>query len=279
MVEDENQGSVSSSARETIQPGTSIDKRLWKRFKNDVRDRRGRINGVLANELERAIESYLDASKGSDVTDELRRLREDVDQIRDVVIEETPPTLSDGGSEKEKNSAGKDSVRKPVDRDDETDDRSIVEKRTDAALAELVANTEQFTLDELDDAIETGAGVSSRQSLKKYRKRVFDRLGGKTAIEHPATKKKPLERKIFYTDVEKARVEQAFHLIDVRGATVEQAIEQTDAFKEDVRERIEASDLDLDDVEAGDVDFGESIVGVEDAESVGDSNDVASADD
>jgi len=279
MVEDETQGSVSSSAREIIQPGTSIDKRLWKRFKNDVRDRRGRINGVLANELERAIESYLDASKGSDVTDELRRLREDVDQIRDVVIEEAPPTLSDGGSEKEKNSAGKDSVRKPVDRDDDTDDRSIVEKRTDAALADLVANTEEFTLDELDDAIETGAGVSSRQSVKKYRKRVFDRLGGKKDVEHPATKKKPLERKIFYTDVEKARVEQAFHLIDVRGATIEQAIEKTGAFKEDIRERIEASDLDIDDVEAGDVDLGESVVGVEDAESVGDSNDVASADD
>jgi len=270
---------VGDETNPTIQPGTSIDKQLWKRFKDDVRDRRGRINGVLANELERALEAYIDGSHGGDVTDELRRLREDVDQIRDVVIEGSPPTLSDGGSEKEKNSAGKDSVRKPVDRDDETDDRSIVEKRTDAALAELVTNFDQFKLDDLDDAIETGAGVSSRQSVKKYRKRVFDRLGGKRDVEHPGTKKKPLEKKIFYTDVEKARVEQAFHLIDVRGATVEQAIEKTDADLDRLRDRLEDASIDPDDVEAGDVDLGESIVGVEDAESVGDSDGAAPADD
>ncbi len=271
---------VGDETNPTVQPGTSIDRRLWKRFKNDVRDRRGRINGVLADELERALRSYLDASDGGDVTDELRRLREDVDQIRDVVIEGSPPTLSDGGSEKEKNSAGKDSVRKPVDRDDETDDRSIVEKRTDATLAELVTNFDQFNLDDLDDAIETGAGVSSRQSVKKYRKRVFDRLGGKKTVEHPGTRKKPLEKKVFYTDAEEARAHQAVDLIERRGATIEKAIEKTDALPDRVRERIEASStLDLDDVETGDVDLGESIVGVEDAESVGDSDGAAPADD
>lgn len=226
-----------------VQPGVSVSRETWERFRQNVKQRRGRVNGVLSAELEDAIEAYLDGAEGGDVTDELRRLREDVKDIHDEVIGEgaTPPA-SDGGEKKRKNSreSGKespeDSPEVPTAGTGDADNRSIVEKRTDETLAELlVGGTDQFMLDELDDAIETGAGVMSDDSKSKYRKRVFDRLGGKEELEHRRTRSRPLEQSLWFTDADQASVENAKYLIARKAIGFDTAVEKEDADPETVR--------------------------------------------
>jgi len=63
------------------QPGTRVSKELWDRFREDVAKRRGSTHGHLGTELENALRSYLEGSRGGDLTDEVRRIREDVDEI------------------------------------------------------------------------------------------------------------------------------------------------------------------------------------------------------
>jgi len=226
---------------QTVQPGVSVSRDVWERFRKNVKQRRGRINGVLSVELENAIEAYLDGAEGGDVTDELRRLREDVEDIHDEVLGEgaTPPA-SDGGLEKRKNSqgSGKDTPSDPDDESDDQDDRSIVEKRTDQALAELVVgNGNAFALGDLDDAIETGAGVSSRRSKRQYRKRVFERLGGKDNLENRKTRDRPLESKIWFLDPSEASVANAIHLIEDKRLSFDAAVRKEDADPEVLRAR------------------------------------------
>lgn len=254
----------------TTQPGCNVEKSLWKRFRQDVEDRRGRINGVLGDELEAAIEAYLEGSEGGDMTDELRRLNEDVDEIRRM-IEQGGPPAADGGSNKEKNSsAGKDS--RPTDENgesvgsDEGDedqdsetayrgegedrgDRSIVERRTDAAVAELlsIVTGGQFKIEELDEAIERGAGVTSRQTVREYRERVISRLsegGGMSDLVLPALQNAPLKNKVFFTDPDDQDVALAIYLIEERGAEIDHAIEETGADESIVRERVTPDDRD-----------------------------------
>lgn len=54
-------GSVSDS----VQPGTEIDAELWRRFREEVAERRGGVRGHLRAELEAAIRGYID---GGDAT-------------------------------------------------------------------------------------------------------------------------------------------------------------------------------------------------------------------
>lgn len=247
----------------TIQPGCNVSKSLWERFRKDVEERRGRVNGCLGNELEAALEAYLEGSAGGDVTDELRRLNEDVDEIKRMIDQGGRPT-PDGGTENKKNSSrGKDTPNTDTDGDsvgyagdgEDRGERSVVERRTDAALAELVnSNPTQFTIADLDDAIETGAGVSSRQSIKDYRERVVSRLansGGMSDIVHPRTESKPLGKKVFFTDPDDAAIERATYLVTERGADVEYAVEKTGADADAVRDQVEVL-LDDEDDEDGD---------------------------
>lgn len=249
----------------TTQPGCSVSKSTWERFRQDVEDRRGRINGVLGDELEAAIEAYLEGSQGGDMTDELRRLNEDVDEIRRM-IEQGGPPAADGGSEKKKNSsAGKDSNPTNENGDSvgssETEntqyqgdgkdhgDRSIVERRTDAALAELLSIVDggQFMIEELDEAIERGAGVSSTQTIREYRERVISRLadgGGMSDLVVPGRKNAPLKDKVFFTDPNDADVALAVHLVEDRGATIDHAIKKTGADESIVRESVSPDDRD-----------------------------------
>jgi hypothetical protein len=46
---------------ETTQPGTEIDRQLWERFRNDIKERKGVVRGNLRHELETAIREYLRA--------------------------------------------------------------------------------------------------------------------------------------------------------------------------------------------------------------------------
>ena len=229
--------------KDSTQPGCQIDASLWSEFREDVRQRRGRINGVLGSELENALRAYLDGSQGGDVTDELRRLREDFDDLADAVATDGGDA-SRGRSKNKKNSSAdsKDSRRTgdapvsdgglPVDDRELTgegqdDDRSVVERRTDGAVAELVANYDQFMLSDLDDAIESGAGVASDPTVKDYRKRVFDRLGGKKNLVHPNHRARPVDRQVFFVDDRDARVADATQRIE-NGATLEDAAEEND---------------------------------------------------
>lgn len=198
---------------ETVQPGTKISAELWRRFRQDVKERRGRVNGVLAGELERALKMYLDAADGRNVEYELEEIREDLERVLDAVEGGGTPSRDDS---KNKKSDSKDSVSGrervtadggvPVDDrhlvdDDDDDDRSVVERRTDAAVAELVAtHNVSFQLDDLDAAIREGAGVGSKPSVRQYRERVLDRLGGLDEITHPALRDAPIDRRVFFVD-------------------------------------------------------------------------------
>lgn len=242
----------------TTQPGVQISSQLWQRFRDDVRDRKGRINGALASELENAISNYLKASHGYDVEHQLDELADDVDSILDAIDDGGAPTPSSESDEKIKKSRRKDSPREqlpeadggvPVDDrhlydDVESDDElSAVERRTEAAVAELVTSHTsppgeyggQFILDDLDDAIETGADVHSTPTLRKYRERVLDRLGGIDELTIPARQGEPIESRVFYTDVDDARAARASNDVVGDGVTVEQAASSYDIEPERVR--------------------------------------------
>lgn len=242
---------------ETVQPGTEIDAQLWKQFRNDVQDRRGRVNGVLASELENAIREYVEASHGGDTIDRLERIESRLDELvdGDVEGEGSPAPSRDDAKEKNFSESGKDDPSGEVapvpeadggvpvnDRhlydEDEDDDRSAVERRTDAAVSELVLNYDQFTLEDLDEAIEDGADVHSAPSIRDYRKRVFERLGGKDEIVLPATEDKPLESQVFFVDVEDARASRASTAVVDDGETVEDAAAEYDVPAETVRDAL-----------------------------------------
>lgn len=50
---------------DSVQPGTEIDAELWRRFREEVAERRGGVRGHIRTELEAAIRGYID---GTDAT-------------------------------------------------------------------------------------------------------------------------------------------------------------------------------------------------------------------
>lgn len=83
----------------TIQPGVRIHESLWKEFRQDIQERRGGIRGHLRTELENAIRSYLQASKGGDINDRLRRIESKLDSIEEQGG--TPSNQSEGKNNKD----------------------------------------------------------------------------------------------------------------------------------------------------------------------------------
>lgn len=67
------------------QPGVRIDASLWNEFREDIKQRRGAVRGHLRTELENAIRSYIEASKGGDITDRLRRIETQLDEVGEGV--------------------------------------------------------------------------------------------------------------------------------------------------------------------------------------------------
>jgi hypothetical protein len=132
-----------------VQPGVKVSETLWERFRQDVTKRRGTVHGNLSRELENAIEAYLDGSKGGDMTDELRRLREEVETIRGAVLES-------GGS------GGADSVSKTT------------ENRIDEIMADIRERADQLDSprvreEDVEAAIERNAGASYK-TIQRYKK-------------------------------------------------------------------------------------------------------------
>jgi len=63
------------------QVGLRVDENLYRQFKEDVKDRRGRWNGVAGEELEKAMREYLTGpygDSGNDIHDRLARIEEAV---------------------------------------------------------------------------------------------------------------------------------------------------------------------------------------------------------
>lgn len=75
-----------------VQPGVRINESLWKEFREDIRQRRGGVRGHLRTELENAIRSYLEASKGGDINDRLRRIENHMEELgegMDTLVEDS----------------------------------------------------------------------------------------------------------------------------------------------------------------------------------------------
>lgn len=64
-----------------------IDKGLLERFKEDVRERRGKLRGNYGTELERAIEAYLDRSNGGDTDYRLECIEGELEDIKGMLSE------------------------------------------------------------------------------------------------------------------------------------------------------------------------------------------------
>jgi hypothetical protein len=83
-------------ARKQTQIGARVDEQLWKQFREDIKARRGKIKGHLGHELENALREYLNASKGGDTHDRLRRIENNLDTVLDELEGAESETDSDG---------------------------------------------------------------------------------------------------------------------------------------------------------------------------------------
>jgi len=81
------------------QIGVKIDEQLWKQFRQDVSDRKGRVHGHLKSEVETALREYINASAGGDTNDRLTRLEHQMDKVV-TLLEDSQPKKenSDVGS-------------------------------------------------------------------------------------------------------------------------------------------------------------------------------------
>jgi len=79
-----------------VQPGVKIDEAVWKRFRQDIKERNGGVRGHLRSELEAAIQQYIDGGR----TPELTRIEDKVDTICTHLeidsLEGAEPSRSDG---------------------------------------------------------------------------------------------------------------------------------------------------------------------------------------
>jgi len=139
------------------QPGVRIDSSVWEEFRQDVIERRGTARGHLSTELENAIRSYVDASKGGDVNDRLRRIENQLDTL-----------VSEGGtdSDGEERKKNKDSGFS-----------STVKNRLDAIEEQIereAADADKVHESVINNAIEDIAG-SSRPTLERYKEMLEQR--------------------------------------------------------------------------------------------------------
>jgi len=150
-------------SQEKTQPGARIDSQLWERFRQDVQERRGGTRGHLATELENAIENYLDASKGGDNNDRLRRLENSVEDIAASV-----EALSEQVGQKKKHSSLSQTTKDRL-----RDIRAQINR--EAGDSDVVHQSV------INKAIEDNAG-SSEPTLKRYKEMLKQR---RIVFEHP----------------------------------------------------------------------------------------------
>jgi len=118
-----------------------VRKELLERFKDDVRERYGKVRGHYGTELERAIESYLEASKGGDVTHRLEQIENDLADIKGA--------LSEQPTEKEKRSGSKTVTEKRLEeiketiREESGDQPKVNEMIVNKAIREIAGSSDQ----------------------------------------------------------------------------------------------------------------------------------------
>jgi len=78
------------------QIGVRVTETLWREFREDVKARKGRVNGHLASEVEAALREYMDASHGGDVNDRLTRIEKQLDDLGDR-LGDSEPKKEDSG--------------------------------------------------------------------------------------------------------------------------------------------------------------------------------------
>lgn len=141
----------------TTQPGTRISASLWNEFREDIKERRGGTRGHMRTELENAIRSYIQASKGGDLEDRIRRIENKLESVDEGVGD----LLDDERRKKNKDSSVSDTVKERVEKIGER-----LEREADGAhkVHESLVN----------NAIEDIAG-SSRPTLNRYKEMLEQR--------------------------------------------------------------------------------------------------------
>lgn len=135
----------------TTQPGIRIDEQLWKQFRQDVRDRHGTVRGHLSSELETALREYLNASRGGDTHDRLRRIEDRLDDLAEGVGD-APDSESCGGT---------DSVSK-------TTENRMGEILSDIQSRADELGTNRVRTQDVEAAIERNAGASYK-TIQRYK--------------------------------------------------------------------------------------------------------------
>jgi len=70
---------------ERVQPGVTIPKSLWAKFREDVKRRRGKVRGVLGDELETALRAHLDDADREVEVSDIQRIDARLQRIEDAV--------------------------------------------------------------------------------------------------------------------------------------------------------------------------------------------------
>lgn len=130
-----------------------IDAQLKERFKDDVKKRRGSVNGHFRTEVERALEEYLNATKGGDTHDRLRRIENTLDDLSEQLDLDNSQSDSDSRT---------DSVTKTT------------EKRVDKIMADIQDRAKQLDTsrvreEDVEAAIERNAGTSYK-TIQRYKR-------------------------------------------------------------------------------------------------------------
>jgi hypothetical protein len=148
---------VSVSRNDLTQPGTQVDEQLWQQFRQDVAERRGGVRGHLRHELENALREYLEASKGGDINDRLRRIENNVEQLS----EQVGANVDDSKRKKKKDSSVS----------------QTVENRLDAIESQIqreIGDADKAHVSVVNKAIEDNAG-GSRPTLDRYKEMLEQR--------------------------------------------------------------------------------------------------------
>lgn len=154
---------------DTTQIGVRFSESLWEQFRDDVRERKGSVNGHLRSELEAALREYLDASGGGDTIDRLQRIEDKVDQL--------DRTLSQSNQEKKDMSVSQTTEKRVAEITEQIDRESGKSPKVHEEVVEL--------------AIRENAG-SSDPTIRRYKKLLQQ---DEHLFAHPLE-----DRRIYYTD-------------------------------------------------------------------------------
>jgi len=83
---------------ETTKVGVEISEKVWKQFREDVKNRRGRVRGVLGNEVEKALQKQMMATEGGDAIDHMKRIEDKLDTVIEAEADGSGATVVEPSS-------------------------------------------------------------------------------------------------------------------------------------------------------------------------------------